>query len=199
MLKLLIASQNQGKLEEIQALLKDLDIELILPQNIGLNLNIKEDGQTYAENAFLKAKAFAQSSGLITLADDTGLEVEALDGQPGLYSARFAPQLNATDADRRRYLLQKLAPSPRPWTALFRCVVALYHPDGTLHFSEGTCPGEIIPEERGQHGFGYDPIFQVQSMSRTMAELTMAEKNLLSHRAKAILAVRPKLILILQR
>ena len=199
MLKLLIASQNQGKLEEIQALLKDLDIELILPQNIGLNLNIKEDGQTYAENAFLKAKAFAQSSGLITLADDTGLEVEALDGQPGLYSARFAPQLNATDADRRRYLLQKLAPSPRPWTALFRCVVALYHPDGTLHFSEGICPGEIIPEERGQHGFGYDPIFQVQSMSRTMAELTMAEKNLLSHRAKAILAVRPKLILILQR
>ena len=199
MLKLLIASQNQGKLEEIQALLKDLDIELILPQNIGLNLNIKEDGQTYAENAFLKAKAFAQSSGLITLADDTGLEVEALDGQPGIYSARFAPQLNATDADRRRYLLQKLAPSPRPWTALFRCVVALYHPDGTLHFSEGICPGEIIPEERGQHGFGYDPIFQVQSMSRTMAELTMAEKNLLSHRAKAILAVRPKLILILQR
>ena len=199
MLKLLIASQNQGKLEEIQALLKDLDIELILPQNMGLNLNIKEDGQTYAENAFLKAKAFAQSSGLITLADDTGLEVEALDGQPGIYSARFAPQLNATDADRRRYLLQKLAPSPRPWTALFRCVVALYHPDGTLHFSEGICPGEIIPEERGQHGFGYDPIFQVQSMSRTMAELTMAEKNLLSHRAKAILAVRPKLILILQR
>ena len=198
MFKLLIASQNQGKLEEIQALLNDLDIELILPQKIGLNLNIKEDGQTYAENALLKAKAFAESSGLTTLADDTGLEVDALSGQPGLYSARFAPQPSATDADRRGYLLQKLAPHPRPWNAFFRCVVALYRPDGILHFAEGICPGEIIPVERGQHGFGYDPIFQVQSMSRTMAELTLEEKNLLSHRARAILAIRPKLIQILK-
>jgi XTP/dITP diphosphohydrolase len=197
MRKLLIASQNQGKLKEIQALLNDLEIDLILPKQIGLNLEIKEDGQTYAENASLKAKAFAEASGVMTLADDTGLEVDTLDGQPGLYSARFAPQPGATDADRRGYLLQKLASRPRPWTARFRCVVVLYTPDGVSHFAEGICPGEIIPEERGQHGFGYDPIFQVQSMERTMAELELEEKNRLSHRALAILAIRPKLIEII--
>jgi XTP/dITP diphosphohydrolase len=194
MSKLLIASQNPGKLEEIQSLLGDLDVELILPKHISINIHVIEDGQTYLENAAKKAKAFAEASGLITLADDTGLEVDALNGQPGLYSARFTPQPGATDADRRGYLLEKLLPHPQPWGAQFRCVVTLYNPDGNCHFSEGICPGEIIPDERGQNGFGYDPIFLVQSFGRTMAELTMEEKNRLSHRALAIHAIRPILL-----
>ena len=192
--KLLIASQNQGKLIEIQTLLADHDIDLILPNQIGLDLDAKEDGHTYAENASKKAKAFAQASGLITLADDTGLEVDALDGQPGLYSARFAPQPGATDADRRRHLLEKLALHPRPWTARFRCVVALYHPTGELCIADGICPGEIIPEERGQQGFGYDRIFLVKTTQFTLAEMNLAEKNRVSHRGLAVNSIRPDLI-----
>ena len=193
MRKLVLASRNEGKLHEIQALLSDLDFELVLPTQIGLDLHIKEDGSTYAENAALKAQAFAQASGLLTLADDTGLEVAALGGKPGLYSARFAPQPGATDADRRAYLLEKLGLHPRPWPAQFRCVVALSVPNGDTRFAEGICPGEIIPEERGRHGFGYDPIFLITSIGRTMAELTPEEKNHLSHRARAIHAARPYL------
>lgn len=193
MYKILLASRNEGKLLEIQALLSDLDFELVLPIQMGLDLHVKEDGSTYDENAALKAQAFSQASGLLTLADDTGLEVAALGGKPGLYSARFAPQPGATDADRRTYLLEQLEPYPRPWSAQFRCVVALSAPNADTRFAEGICPGEIIPEERGQHGFGYDPIFLITSIGRTMAELTMNEKNHLSHRARAVHAVRPHL------
>jgi len=191
--KILLASRNEGKLREIQALLSDLDFELVLPVQMGLDLHVKEDGNTYAENAALKAQAFAQASGLLTLADDTGLEVAALGGKPGLYSARFAPQPGATNADRRAYLLEQLEPHPRPWSAQFRCVVALSAPNGDTRFVEGICPGEIIPEERGQHGFGYDPIFLITSIGRTMAELAMNEKNHLSHRSRAVHAARPHL------
>ncbi|MEA3349433.1 MAG: RdgB/HAM1 family non-canonical purine NTP pyrophosphatase [Chloroflexota bacterium] len=191
--KLLIATQNRGKFDEIQALLSKLDIELISPAEIGLNLHVAETGTTYAQNAALKAQAYAQASGLTALADDSGLEVDALDGEPGLYSARYAPKPKATDADRRAYLLEKLQPHPHPWIARFRCVVALTPVGGDTVFTEGICPGEIIPEERGQHGFGYDPIFLVASMERTMAELSMDEKNRLSHRARAIRAMIPTL------
>lgn len=194
MLKLLLASNNPGKLREILDLLGDLPIELVTPQQIGLQLEVLEDGATYAENASRKALAFAQASGLITLADDSGLEVEALGGAPGLYSARYLPKLGATDADRRAFLLQNLKGLPRPWRARFRCIVALVGSEKSLQYAEGICPGEIIPEERGQDGFGYDPIFLLPEMGRTMAELTMPEKNRLSHRARAIQAARPWLI-----
>ena len=193
MRKLVLASRNEGKLREIRALLSDLDFELVLPSHIGLDLHVKEDGSTYAENAALKAQAFARASGLLALADDTGLEVAALGGKPGLHSARFAPQPGAADADRRAYLLEKLELHPRPWLAQFRCVVALSTPNGDVRFTEGICPGEIIPEDRGRHGFGYDPIFLITSIGHTMAELTMNEKNRLSHRARAIHAARPHL------
>jgi XTP/dITP diphosphohydrolase len=189
--KLLIATQNRGKRAEIKALLKGSAVELVFPQEINLDLDVAETGETYAENAALKAQTYAQASGLFTLADDSGLEVDVLDGQPGLHSARFAPQPNATDADRRAYLLGKLAPHPRPWRALFRCVVALTAPEGECYFVAGTCLGEIIPQERGEHGFGYDPIFMVESTGKTMAELVMEEKNKLSHRARAVTAARP--------
>ena len=188
MSKLLIATNNSGKQKEIKSLLKDLEIQLITPSDIGLALDVQEDGSTYQENAAKKAIAFAQTSGLISLADDTGLEVDALDRAPGLYSARYAPQPNATDADRRAYLLKNLQSHPQPWYAQFICVVAIATPNGDLHFTEGICSGEIIPHERGEFGFGYDPIFLLPSIGNTMAELSMIEKNRLSHRAKAVLA-----------
>ena len=192
--QLLIATNNVGKQKEIRSLLKNLPIELITPAELGLNLNVNEDGTTYKENAAKKATSFAEVSGLISLADDTGLEVDALGGAPGLFSARYAPQFNATDADRRAYLLEQLQSYSQPWKARFRCVVAIVTPNGNLNFAEGICSGEVIPTERGTHGFGYDPIFQISPLSKTMAELSMAQKNLLSHRALAIKEALPILV-----
>ena len=201
MSKLLLATNNRGKLVEIQALLKALNCEatLVTPAHIGLTLKVEEDGDTYAENAARKAVAFAQASGLLTLADDSGLEVDALGGLPGIHSARFAPQPGATDADRRAYLLERLQRMPHPWTAHFHCTVALAQPEGQawenkIQFAEGICPGEVISEERGQNGFGYDPVFLLPELGLTMAELTMEEKNRLSHRARAIRAAKPILL-----
>jgi XTP/dITP diphosphohydrolase len=193
--KILVASTNPGKLVEIKDLLGDLGrrVELLLPAEIGLHLDVLEDGETYAENAALKARAYNQASGLLTLADDSGLEVAALDGKPGLHSARYSPKPNATDADRRAFLLKNLAGLPRPWKARFCCTVAIAAPDGSLHFSEGICPGEIIPEERGTNGFGYDPVFLLPKLGKSMAELSMSQKNRLSHRARAIHGAIPLL------
>jgi len=197
MMKLLLATNNQGKLKEIHALLSDLDVDLIIPQQIGLDLVVEEDGKTYAENAERKARAYTRISRMLTLADDSGLEVAALGGLPGIRSARFAPIPDATDADRRTYLLSRLKGLERPWLAQFHCTVALTTPSGDTSFAEGKCSGEIIPEERGGHGFGYDPIFFIPEMGRTMAELEMEEKNELSHRARAIKAIRPVLTKLL--
>lgn len=188
MASLLIATNNAGKQKEIQSLLGNLKIKFVTPADIGLKLDVKEDGSTYKENAAKKATAFAQKSGFISLADDTGLEVEALGRAPGLFSARYAPQPNATDADRRAYLLKNLRSQPRPWNARFICVVAIATPAGNLQFTKGICPGEIISNERGTHGFGYDPIFLLPATGKTMAELSLKEKNHISHRAKAVLA-----------
>jgi XTP/dITP diphosphohydrolase len=183
--KLLIATNNKGKVKEIRALLDDLDLELVTLQQINLHLDIEEDGRDYAENAAKKAAIFAKASGLVALSDDSGLEVEALGGKPGLHSNRFGPQ-PATDATRRRYLLDQLASMPRPWTALFRATVAVALPSGEVHLAIGQCKGEIIPEEFGTNGFGYDPIFFISELGQTMAELEMDEKNRLSHRARAV-------------
>ena len=184
--KLLLATNNRGKVREIQALLDGTGVELILPEEIGLELLVPEEGQTYAENASRKALAFARASGRISLGDDSGLEVDALDGKPGLHSHRFAPWPDATDADRRAYLLKLLQGKPRPWTARFRAAVAIATPAGEVRYAVGVCEGEIIPEERGTNGFGYDPIFLIPARGKTMAELNMDEKNRLSHRARAI-------------
>ncbi len=191
--KILLATQNPGKLREFKALLSDLGEALLSPREVGIRLEVEESGQTYRENAVLKARAFAAASGLMALADDSGLEVDALGGAPGVRSARFAPQPGATDADRRAYLLQRLQGRPQPWRARFRCWIALATPEGALYFGEGTCEGQIIPEERGQGGFGYDPIFLLEERGVTMAELTAEEKNRLSHRALAVEAIRPVL------
>jgi XTP/dITP diphosphohydrolase len=191
MSQILIATNNPGKQKEIRALLADLDVRFVTPNEIGLYLDVEEDGQTYHENAAKKAVAFSKATGLIALADDTGLEVAALDNAPGLYSARFAPQPRATDADRRVYLLEQLESHPKPWPARFRCIVAIATPDGALDFTEGICQGEIITEERGEKGFGYDPIFQMKNSAQTMAELNLGQKNQISHRALAVRAAFP--------
>ena len=186
MLKLLLASQNLGKLREMKFILQELPIQIITPADLNLNLHVEETGKTYAENAALKAKAFSKESGLIALGDDSGLEVDALNGAPGLFSARYAPSPDADDGDRRAFLLKNLVAYPRPWTARFRATIAIAQPEGEIHFTEGICEGEITSEERGSGGFGYDPIFYLPELGLTMAELSEDEKNCLSHRAKAL-------------
>jgi XTP/dITP diphosphohydrolase len=211
MLTLLLATRNAGKTIELQDLLRDIPLAVVTPAEISLSLEVPESGDTYAENAGRKALAYARASGLVSLGDDSGLEVDALGGAPGLFSARYSPLPSATDADRREYLLENLLEHPRPWLARFRCWVAIASPTGSIEFAEGICPGEIIPEERGTNGFGYDPIFLpsiqpemtesgdvlLSASDKTMAELSMAEKNRLSHRARAVCKAVPLLLSLL--
>jgi XTP/dITP diphosphohydrolase len=192
---LLIATNNKGKIQELHELLKDLQVELVTPAQIDLDLDVHEDGQTYAENAAKKAVAFARASGLVSLADDSGLEVDALNGAPGLYSARYGSpdghRVKLSDSERRAFLIENLQGKPRPWAARFHATIAIATPDGQTHLAEGWCEGEIIPEERGTGGFGYDPIFLLTELGKTMAELSMEEKNRLSHRARAVMNAKP--------
>lgn len=208
--QLLIATNNKGKITELHSLLDDAKIQLVTPAQINLDLDVIEDGLTYAENATKKAVAFAHASGLISIADDSGLEVDALGGAPGLYSARYGSHLALppfsvmqnmggvgggplSDSDRRAYMIKNLQNKPRPWTARFRATIAIAIPDGVTYLAEGFCEGEIIPEERGTGGFGYDPIFLLPELGKTMAELTLDEKNRLSHRARAVMNAKPVL------
>lgn len=192
---LLIATNNHGKVLEIKDLLSDLGLTLLTPRDLDLDLHVLEDGSSYAENAVKKAIAFMQASGLTCLADDSGLEVEALDGKPGLHSNRFG-QKPGTDASRRRYLLEQLQGQPRPWKAAFHATVAIARMGSKAEVVTGTCAGEIIPQERGTGGFGYDPLFLFPDLGRTMAELDMTEKNRLSHRARAVMNTIPILRMI---
>jgi XTP/dITP diphosphohydrolase len=191
--QLLLASGNPGKRTELQALLHPLGLALLDPTRAALSTTVRETGVDYASNAAIKAKSYALESGLWTLADDSGLEVDALDGAPGVRSARIAGP-NRSDEERRQTLLRRLKGHARPWTARFRCALALVSPDGLLDAAEGECRGEIIPNARGLGGFGYDPIFLVYGTNRTMAELTLEEKNRLSHRAHAFRALLPALM-----
>lgn len=189
--ELLVVSYNPGKLNELLALLADWPARLVTPAEIGLRLDVPEIGAVYEENARLKAVAHAQASGLWALADDSGLEVDALGGAPGIRSARYAGE-NAGDADRWALLLRHLAEVP--WekrTARFRAVVALAQPDGRVAFVEGVVEGMIAFAPRGSGGFGYDPLFYIPEYDCTMAELPPEIKNQISHRARAIQAARP--------
>jgi len=196
---LLIASNNQGKIREIKALLSDLPTNLITPYDLGLKISVSETGNTYYQNALIKAQAYMQVANVLTLADDSGLEVEPLDGLPGILSARFSKKIDASDADRRRYLLSRLQGKPKPWKATFRCVVVCITPDGDLYTTEGSCSGVISEDERGERGFGYDPIFLFPDHGLTMAELSLEDKNQVSHRARAIRKVKPYLLAYYQR
>ena len=195
MTKLLIATNNPGKVREYEDLLGDLSgVEITFPAREGLSLEVVESGQTFEENARLKAGAFCAVSGLPTLADDSGLEVDALDGAPGVRSARYAGP-GTSDIDRYRKLLTALTGVPPDRRAArFRCVVALALPDGQVHTAEGACEGEIGFTPRGEFGFGYDPVFIVAGQEgRTMAELEPEVKNRISHRARAVEALLPDL------
>lgn len=189
----MVASANPGKVREIKAILQALDLTIISAREAGIALDVPETGQSYADNAWIKAQAYQQASGLLVLADDSGLEVDALNGAPGIYSARYANIPNATDADRRHYLLEQLEGKPRPWPAHFHCTAILAGPSGKLAQAEGRCDGLIIPEERGTGGFGYDPIFFIPEEKATMAELPEERKNQISHRARALTALIPAL------
>jgi XTP/dITP diphosphohydrolase len=187
---LLVATTNAGKQREYRDLLRELPAEIVFPNDLGITLEVEEDGSTFRENAAKKAVALARASGLLSLADDSGLEVDALGGDPGVSSSRYAGP-GADDPRRRAFLLEKLRGIPAPRTARFVCVIAIAVPGGGTSFAEGECRGEITPAERGSNGFGYDPIFQPDGFSRTMAELTPAEKNRISHRARAAEAAIP--------
>ena len=184
--KLLMATTNRGKIKEIREILAPSGLALLAPQDLGFDLDVKETGSTYSENARLKAEAFQLASGMPVLADDSGLEVNALSGAPGLFSARFSPEPNATDADRRDYLIQQLEGKTQPWHARFWCTAILALPDGRFFETTGSCAGVIIDEERGTTGFGYDPLFLIPAYDATMAEIGPEIKNKISHRARAL-------------
>lgn len=166
-------------------------LELVTLDDAGIRLDIAETGSTFLENAALKANAYAAMSGLTTLADDSGLEVDALGGEPGVYSKRYAGE-NKTDAERNEYLLNKLRGVPKDKrTARFCCVIVINDARGQTWTTEGTCEGEIGFEPRGTNGFGYDPVFVVRGREAHLAELSSLEKNKISHRANALTAARP--------
>lgn len=193
-LKLLVATHNPGKVLEYAQMLRDFPVACISLDEAGIDEDVAETGDTFEENARIKAIAYCNASGLITLADDSGLAVDALDGAPGVYSARYAG-LGKTDRDRYEMLLAKMADIPGPQrTAHFRCVIMVATPEGRLYSAEGRVDGTIAYEPRGENGFGYDPVFFMQQYGGTMAELGAPVKNTISHRARALKAIMPTLI-----
>lgn len=191
--KLLLATNNKGKVREYRHLLHDLPYELVTLAEQNITTVVAETGQSLEDNARLKATALAKESRLITLADDSGLEVDALGGEPGPLSARYAGE-DASDKERVRYLLARL--EGVPWekrTARFRCVIALAKPDGQVELCQGERRGYITFEPRGEQGFGYDPVFYLPELDKTMAELSLEIKNQVSHRGQAARQVYQKL------
>ncbi len=189
-MQLLIATHNAGKKREYAELLADLGYELLTLDEAGIIGEVEETGQTFEENAILKAKEYAAISGMMTLADDSGLNVDALHGEPGVYSARYGGQ-GLDDRDRFELVLDKLRNVPRMQrTARFCCVIAVAWPEGRLETASGACEGLIADEPHGEHGFGYDPVFYLPTLGKTMAELDEKTKNQLSHRARAATAIR---------
>ena len=183
--KLLLASSNLGKIREYRLLLGNLGYQIVTLSEQGISKVITESGNTYEQNAEMKATTYAKLSQLITLADDSGLEVDALHSKPGIHSARFAGK-NATDADRVTKLLAMM--DGIPWdrrTAHFKCVIAIATPEGKLRLCQGKCRGIIAFEAKGKNGFGYDPIFHLPELAKTLAELPLELKNQLSHRGQA--------------
>jgi XTP/dITP diphosphohydrolase len=197
-MKLLIATNNPHKLEEYREIFAEFSLTLVSLADEGITLDPEETGTTFEENAILKAVAFAQASRLPTLADDSGLEVDALGGEPGVYSARYADTAKDDHAGRYQIVLDKLAAQKTPWperTARFRCVVALATQAGLVGTAEGTVEGLIAYEPKGQGGFGYDPIFFVPEFGQTLAEVPSAQKHSISHRGRA---ARAAILLIRQ-
>jgi len=185
MSKLLLATNNQGKVREYRSLLQNIPFELVTLAEEGITTTVSEVGESLEENARLKATVPAAQSQLLALADDSGLEVDALGGEPGRLSARYAGE-GALDRDRVNYLLSRL--KNVPWqkrSARFRCVIAIATPDGEVELCSGECRGFITVEPKGEQGFGYDPVFYLPELDKTMAELPLEIKNQVSHRGQA--------------
>ena len=188
MKKILIATRNKGKLKEMADKLKDLNIQFLSLDDIRSippEYEPEETGKDLEENAIIKAKAYGEKSKILTLADDTGLEVDALGGRPGVYSARYA---SGSDEDRYRKLLSEMQNiSENQRTACFKCVMAIYNPSNkTVKICKGACEGKIAKEPVGDNGFGYDPVFYIPQIKKTFAQLTKEEKSKISHRGKAL-------------
>ena len=181
---IVLATRNQGKLKEFQEILKNFPVEIKSLQDFGPIPEVVEDGRTFDDNAYKKASFTAKVLGIPAIADDSGLVVEALDGAPGVYSARYAGE-NATDQDNIQKLLKELEGKTNR-RAAFECVISIAVPSGPALTYEGRCEGEIISEPRGEGGFGYDPVFYYPEFGKTFAEADMAEKNSISHRGKAL-------------
>ena len=183
---LTVASKNKGKIAEIKKALAGLPLTVISVSECGDYAEPAETGETFAANAELKARYYANLTGRICLADDSGLEVDALKGAPGVYSARFAGEA-ATDADNNAKLLTLLnGIAPEQRTARFRCVLVYFDPFGIQLTAEGSCEGIILDAPQGQGGFGYDPLFYMPQYGKTLAEMTLDEKNMVSHRGAAL-------------
>ncbi len=188
MVKLLLATKNRGKIHEMRTLLGaalEKSVEVVSLQDLPSVQDPREDGKTFSENARIKALHYAKELKVLCVADDSGLAVDALGGKPGVLSARYAGA-NATDQMNNALLLDDLKPYPRPWSAAFVCVAAASLPGRVIAETTGRVAGEIVPEPRGQGGFGYDPVFLVAGTGKTMAELETLEKNKISHRGQAM-------------
>ena len=189
-MKVVLASQNPHKLAEMQKILGTLGMEVLLERDVGVNVEVEETGTTFAENSLLKAQAVFDATHLATVADDSGLMVDALGGAPGVYSARYGgPGLD--DAGRYKLLLENMKGQPR--AAKFVSVITCCFPNGDVLTARGECPGTIAFAPMGEGGFGYDPVFFVPGLKKTFAQLTAEEKNAISHRGKALEAFRVKL------
>lgn len=184
-MKILLATQNQGKVKELQEMLADTQIDVISLRDVENWEDVEETGSTFAENASLKARIAAERTGYIALADDSGLEVDALNGEPGVYSARYAgePKDDERNNDKLLKAMEKVPDEER--AARFRCALVIATPEGKEFLTEGTIEGRISRMRRGKDGFGYDPLFFMPDFGRTMAELTVIQKNKVSHRAQA--------------
>ncbi|GAB6173178.1 XTP/dITP diphosphatase [Paradesulfitobacterium aromaticivorans] len=198
-MKVLLATQNSGKVRELVELLADEEIEVLSLKDVPAWQEVEETGATFAENAAIKARAGVELTGLITLADDSGLEVDALNGAPGVYSARFAgePKDDERNNDKLLALMENVPDEQR--TGRFRCALVVATPQGDEYLTEGTVEGKILRQGRGTEGFGYDPLFFIPDFGRTMAELSLTQKNKLSHRAQAFRKVVPILENLKQR
>ncbi|NMA67849.1 MAG: XTP/dITP diphosphatase [Desulfitobacterium sp.] len=185
-MKILLATQNLGKVKELQDLLVGEEIEVISLGDLEDWEEIEETGSTFAENASLKAKTAAQRTGLITLADDSGLEVDALNGAPGVNSARYAGTPKDDEKNNAKLLAELEGVPEEERTARFRCALAIALPSGEEYLTEGIVEGRILMEPRGREGFGYDPLFYLPDFGRTMAHLALSQKNKVSHRAQAL-------------
>ncbi len=198
MRRLVLATRNPAKRAELERMLADLPVEVRSLVDYPELPPLPEEGNTYEENARSKALTVARALGEVALADDSGLEVDYLEGQPGVHSARFLGE-EATDEDRNREILRRMeGVPPENRTARYRAVVAVAFPDGRVHSFEGTCEGAIALEPRGKGGFGYDPIFYLPELDRTVAELTPQEKDLISHRGQAVRQAREFLLSVLR-